>query len=66
MQQLIAGELHLHWPTNMKKKRNYKEEIRVLVVLIIVAFTVKTSVAEIYVVPTGSMENTIMIGDMLF
>jgi signal peptidase I len=50
----------------MKKKRNYKEEIRVLVVLIIVAFTVKTSVAEIYVVPTGSMENTIMIGDMLF
>ena len=50
----------------MKKKRNYKEEIRVLIVLIIVAFTVKTSVAEIYVVPTGSMEATIMIGDMLF
>ena len=50
----------------MKKKRNYKEEIRVLIVLIIVAFTVKTSVAEIYVVPTGSMEDTIMIGDMLF
>ena len=50
----------------MKKKRNYKEEFRVLAILIIVAFTVKTSVAEIYVVPTGSMENTIMIGDMLF
>jgi len=50
----------------MKKKRNYKEEFRVLLILIIVAFTVKTSVAEIYVVPTGSMENTIMIGDMLF
>lgn len=50
----------------MKKKRNYKEEFRVLLVLIIVAFTVKTSVAEIYVVPTGSMEDTIMIGDMLF
>ena len=50
----------------MKKKRNYKEEIRVLFILIIVAFTIKTSVAEIYVVPTPSMENTIMVGDMLF
>ncbi len=37
-----------------------------LAVLIVVAFTVKTSVAEIYVVPTGSMEDTIMVGDMLF
>ena len=42
----------------MKKKRNYKEEFRVLLILIIIAFTVKTSVAEIYVVPTGSMEDT--------
>ena len=50
----------------MKKKRNYKEEIRVLLILIVVAFTVKTSVAEIYVVPTPSMEDTIMVGDMLF
>ena len=50
----------------MKKKRNYKEEIRVLLILIIVAFTIKTSVAEIYVVPTPSMEDTIMVGDMLF
>ena len=50
----------------MKKRRDYKEEIRVLIVLIIVAFTIKTSVAEIYVVPTPSMEDTIMVGDMLF
>ena len=66
LQQLIAAEQQRRWLINMKKKRNYKEEFRVLVILIIVAFTVKTSVAEIYVVPTGSMENTIMIGDMLF
>ena len=66
LQQLIAAEQQRRWHINMKKKRNYKEEFRVLVILIIVAFTVKTSVAEIYVVPTGSMENTIMIGDMLF
>ena len=49
-----------------KKKKNYKEEIRVLIILIIVAFTVKTSVVEIYVVPTGSMEDTILVGDVLF
>ena len=50
----------------MKKRRDYKEEIRVLIILIIIAFTVKTSIAEIYVVPTGSMERTILVGDMLF
>ena len=50
----------------MVKKKNYKEEIRVLIVLIIVAFTVKTSIVEIYVVPTGSMEDTILVGDVLF
>ena len=50
----------------MKKKRDYKEEFRVLALLIIIAFTVKTSIAEIYVVPTGSMEDTILVGDVLF
>ena len=50
----------------MKKKKNYKEEFRVLMILIIVAFTVKTSIVEIYVVPTGSMEDTILVGDVLF
>ncbi len=49
-----------------KKRRSYKEELRVLTLLIIIAFTVKTSIAEIYVVPTGSMEDTILIGDVLF
>tara|TARA_Y100000590_G_scaffold97475_1_gene110855 strand:- start:865 stop:1887 length:1023 start_codon:yes stop_codon:yes gene_type:complete len=40
-------------------------EIRALIVLIIVAFTVKSTLVEIYVVPTGSMEDTILTGDML-
>tara|TARA_B100001029_G_C15032615_1_gene438014 strand:+ start:329 stop:1357 length:1029 start_codon:yes stop_codon:yes gene_type:complete len=42
-----------------------KNELRVLLVLIIVAFTIKTTLIEIYVVPTGSMEDTILTGDML-
>ena len=41
------------------------EELRILFILIIVAFTIKSTLVEIYVVPTGSMENTILTGDML-
>ena len=41
------------------------EEIRVLVILVIIAFTVKSTLVEIYVVPTGSMKKTILPGDML-
>ena len=42
----------------------YLKEAKVLLVLAIVVFTIKTSLAEIYVVPTGSMENNIFPGDM--
>ena len=48
-----------------KKRRNIKQEIQVILTLVIVAFTIKTTVFEIYVVPTGSMEDTILIGDVL-
>ena len=41
------------------------KEIKGLIVLIIAAFTIKTCLIEIYVVPTGSMEKTILVGDML-
>ena len=47
---------------NKKKYKEFKD----LLVLIIIAFTVKTCLIEIYIVPTGSMEKTILIGDMLF
>ena len=47
-------------------KKNRIKEIKDLFVLIIIAFTIKTCLIEIYVVPTGSMEKTILIGDMLF
>lgn len=40
-------------------------ELRILITLIIIALLVKATVVEIYVVPTGSMENTILPGDML-
>lgn len=50
----------------MKNKIDkYIKEAKILFVLIIVAFTVKSSLIEIYVVPTGSMENEILVGDLL-
>ena len=45
--------------------KNFLEELRMLIVLVIIAFTIKSTLVEIYVVPTGSMENTILTGDML-
>ncbi|MDP6852452.1 MAG: signal peptidase I [Candidatus Marinimicrobia bacterium] len=45
--------------------KKFLEELRVLIILIIIAFTIKTTLVEIYVVPTGSMENEILTGDML-
>ncbi len=50
----------------MKFPKNKLKEFKELFVLIIIAFTIKTCLIEIYVVPTGSMEKTILIGDMLF
>ena len=47
------------------KWKNFLEELRVLIILVIIAFTIKTTLIEIYVVPTGSMEDTILTGDML-
>ena len=46
--------------------KNKLKEFKELFILIIIAFTIKTCLIEIYVVPTGSMEKTILIGDMLF
>jgi signal peptidase I len=46
-------------------KKKFLEELRVLFILVVVAFTVKATLVEIYVVPTGSMENEILVGDML-
>tara|TARA_B100001029_G_C15040673_1_gene443388 strand:+ start:303 stop:1385 length:1083 start_codon:yes stop_codon:yes gene_type:complete len=43
----------------------YWYELRVLITLVIIAFTIKSTLIEIYIVPTGSMENTIITGDML-
>ena len=50
---------------NFKLTKDKINDIKGLIVLIIAAFTIKTCLIEIYVVPTGSMEKTILIGDFL-
>ena len=50
--------MHFSW-------KKILEELRVLTILVVIAFTIKSTLVEIYIVPTGSMENTILTGDML-
>ena len=50
--------MHFSW-------KKFLEELRVLIILVVIAFTIKSTLVEIYIVPTGSMENTILTGDML-
>jgi signal peptidase I len=45
--------------------KGFWHELRVLFPLIIIALLIKATIVEIYVVPTGSMEDTILTGDML-
>jgi len=46
----------------MKKTIN---EMKSLFLLIVIILTIKVTIFEMYIVPTGSMENTIMTGDFL-
>ena len=41
------------------------KELKVLITLIIVCLAIKDTLVEVYIVPTGSMEETILVGDML-
>ncbi|MBD30618.1 MAG: hypothetical protein CMG44_00215 [Candidatus Marinimicrobia bacterium] len=40
-------------------------EVKSLFILIVIILTIKVTIFEMYIVPTGSMENTIMTGDFL-
>jgi len=47
------------------KLSNILNEIRSLAILVLIIFLLKVTIVEAYIVPTGSMENTIMTGDFL-
>ncbi|MBT6796385.1 MAG: signal peptidase I, partial [Candidatus Marinimicrobia bacterium] len=46
-------------------KQNIISETKAIVFIVLTVLLVKVTVVEAYIVPTGSMENTIMTGDFL-
>ena len=48
-----------------KKKIKLPKSVRNFLILIVIAFFIKTSILEIYVVPTGSMLDTIEVNDAI-
>ena len=53
-------------PPPPKKREGAWETIRSLFVVLVAVFFIRTFVAEATVIPTGSMEHTILIGDHVF
>ncbi|MCF7740681.1 MAG: signal peptidase I [Candidatus Marinimicrobia bacterium] len=48
-----------------KKESRFWREVRSWVIIILIALGLKSTIVASYMVPTGSMENTIMTGDFL-
>ncbi|MBT4144345.1 MAG: signal peptidase I, partial [Candidatus Marinimicrobia bacterium] len=49
----------------MSNKQKIINEVKAIGIIVTVALLIKVTVLEAYIVPTGSMENTIMTGDFL-
>lgn len=49
----------------MSTTRKILREIKSLFIIVLIALSLRATVIEAYIVPTGSMENTIMTGDFL-
>ena len=60
VRQIVEEEQKRQLIRKMKISNKKIKEIKGLITLIVVAFTIKTCLLEIYVVPTGSMEKTIL------
>ncbi len=53
-------------PTEQPKREGLWETVRSLLIVLVAVYCMRTFVAEATVIPTGSMENTILIGDHVF
>ncbi|MBN1549665.1 signal peptidase I [Candidatus Babeliales bacterium] len=54
------------WLFTESKKERLKKEARELVVIIVIAFLIRTVIFGLYQVPTGSMETTMLVGERFF
>jgi len=59
---IILGIVFLGFSTGNKK---FKNEIIAITNIVLTVLLIKVTILEAYIVPTGSMENTIMTGDFL-
>ena len=59
---VITGVILIGISTGNKK---FISEVKALFIIVIIALSVKVTLLEAYIVPTGSMEKTIMTGDFL-
>lgn len=48
-----------------RKKSTFKEYLESIIIAVLLAFVIKTSIVEAYKIPTGSMEDTLLVGDFL-
>lgn len=53
-------------PSKPARREGFWETLRSLLVVLVAVFFIRTFVAEATVIPTGSMERTILIGDHVF
>ena len=58
----VLGFICIGISTGNKK---FVSETKALFIIVIIALSVKVTLLEAYIVPTGSMERTIMTGDFL-
>ena len=56
---LLFGKIHLMKPNSVIKSGSLS------IIIVIIALSIKVTILEAYIVPTGSMEKTIMTGDFL-
>src|SRR5487761_642858 len=64
-----ASERPASLPEGSRPKRNGEgawETVRSLLIILVGVFCIRTFIGEATVIPTGSMENTILIGDHVF
>lgn len=47
------------------KKSTFREYLESIIIAVLLAFVIKTSIVEAYKIPTGSMEDTLLVGDFL-
>lgn len=64
----LSEKHHFTAPDKQKppKKSNSREWVDALIFAVVAAFIIRTFMIELYVIPTSSMEKSLMVGDYLF